>query len=275
LVHILFDRHKSLRIIEHVVANITKSSEPNPNEGHRKRLRERYERAGFAAFAEHEVLELLLTLCIPRRDVKQPAKKLLERFGNLHAVLDAPPEELRKVDGIGSVTPTALHIIRDASALYLQQGLSGRELFNSGFMAGEFLRMRFAGERTECVEILHLDSGRRLLPDGIERHEMGTVDQVLLTPRKVVESALRHGAKSIIIAHNHPGGSTAFSCADIEITWAVKAAAATVDIELADHFLIADDRVVSMRDEGLLDEEHEQVRMVAERQAPYGEKNRR
>jgi len=240
----------------------------NPNEGHRQRLRERFERGGFAAFAEHEVLELVLTLCIPRRDVKLPAKKLLAKFGNLRAVLDAPADKLREVDGIGSVTPVALRIIRDAAALYLQQGLEARELLASVSQISQFLRLRFSGEKRECAEVLYLDTGRRLIPQGIERMETGTVDQVVMMPRKIVESALHRGAKFVVMVHNHPGGSTQFSRADIDVTRAVSAACKAVGMELADHFLVAGDTTISMLSSGLMDEPVK-TRMAAEKTGNY------
>src|SRR5437899_6573367 len=95
--------------------------------GHRRRLRERFEKSGLEGFADHEVVELLLTLAIPRSDVKQPAKALIARFGNLRGILDAPLHELQAVDGIGSVTPVALRILREAATLYLQQSAEGRD----------------------------------------------------------------------------------------------------------------------------------------------------
>jgi len=98
--------------------------------GHRQRLCERFLKSGLDGFADYEVVELLLTLAIPRSDVKQPAKALIVRFGNLGAILDDPIHELQAVGGIGFVTPVALKIIKAAATLYLQQS-------GEGWSAGE------------------------------------------------------------------------------------------------------------------------------------------
>ena len=95
--------------------------------GHRQRLRDRFLRSGLESFADYETVELLLTLAVPRSDVKQPAKALIDRFGNLRGILDAPLDELRAVDRIGSVTPVALQIIKAAATLYLQQRSEGKD----------------------------------------------------------------------------------------------------------------------------------------------------
>ncbi|MFQ5829557.1 MAG: hypothetical protein ACE5JD_10440, partial [Candidatus Methylomirabilia bacterium] len=58
--------------------------------GHRQRLRERFLKSGLESFADYEAVELLLTLAIPRKDVKVSAKLAIERFGSLRGVLDAP-----------------------------------------------------------------------------------------------------------------------------------------------------------------------------------------
>lgn len=240
--------------------------------GHRRRLRERFARAGFAAFAEHEVVELLLTLCIPRRDVKQPAKALLRRFGTLRGILDAPAEELAQVEGIGSVTPVALRIIREAASLYTQQQVQEAPVFDSTRRLADFLQLRFSGLRMECLDVLHLDAGHRLLPDGMERHEMGTVDEVLLSPRKLAESALRRGAKALVLAHNHPGGNAAFSAADMRLTRAAREALQVVGVNLLDHLLVVDGQTVSFRAEGLFDVRADTpgLRLVAEDRGRYG-----
>src|SRR5437870_8501252 len=110
--------------------------------GHRKRLRERFLKAGLDGFADYEVVELLLTLAIPRSDVKLPAKRLVQRFASLRGILDAPLEELRQIEGIGSVTPVALKVIRAAATLYLQQSAEGAEMLADASRLAAFWRMR-------------------------------------------------------------------------------------------------------------------------------------
>src|SRR5215218_3588221 len=102
-------------------ANTDMNDEKPHYHGHRQRLRDRFLKSGIEGLADYEVVELLLTLAIPRSDVKQPAKTLIAKFGNLRGILDAPLEELQQVDGVGSVAPVALHVMRAVAALYLQQ----------------------------------------------------------------------------------------------------------------------------------------------------------
>ena len=112
---------------------------------HRQRLRERFLKSGFAGFAEHEIVELLLTLCIPRKDVKERAKALLDRFGNVRAILDAPVSDLQQVKGIGEVAPVALQIIRSTANLYLQQKAEEATILASPDALKTFWRSRLGG----------------------------------------------------------------------------------------------------------------------------------
>src|SRR6266852_3074966 len=175
--------------------------------GHRQRLRERFMRNGLAGFADYEVVELLLTLAIPRSDVKQPAKALLARFSNLRGILDAPLAELQAVPGIGTVTPVALRIIREVASLYLQQSAESHDALADPYVLARFWRMRIGALANEVFQAGYLDSGYRLLRDGIETLEEGTVDRAAVYPRRVIEAALRRGAAALVFAHNHPNGN--------------------------------------------------------------------
>ena len=136
--------------------------EPPHYHGHRKRLRERFVKNGLSGFAEHEVMELLLTLAIPRSDVKRPAKALLERFGGLRGVLDAPLAELRSVQGVGEVAATGLHLVREAATLYLQEGSEDTAVLKDATNLSDFWRMRIGALKHEVFAVAYLDSGCRL-----------------------------------------------------------------------------------------------------------------
>jgi len=220
--------------------------------GHRQRLRERFIRSGFEGFNDYEVVELLLTLAIPRSDVKQPAKALIARFGNLRGILDAPLEELQEIKGIGSVAPAALRIIRAAAALYLQQAAEGAECLADPDRLSAFWRMRIGALRDEVFEVAYLDTGYRLLRDGVERLEEGTIDRATVYPRRVVEAALKRGAAALVLAHNHPNGHLQPSEQDKTLTRALVLAAETVHLKIIDHLIVSADGVFSFRKAGLL-----------------------
>lgn len=220
--------------------------------GHRKRLRERFLKAGIKGMAEHEVIELLLTLAIPRKDVKERAKRLIQQFGNLKGILDAPVEELRKVENIGSVTPVALKIIRAAATLYLQQDAENREILSDPVQLAAFWRMRIGGLANEVFQVGYLDSAYRLLRDGVETLEEGTVDRANVYPRKVVEAALRRGAAALVLAHNHPNGDVQPSEQDKLLTRALVLAAEAVQLKIVDHLVVSTSDVFSFRKAGLL-----------------------
>ena len=225
---------------------------PSSSAGHRDRLRQRFERAGFTGFSEHEVVELLLTLCIPRRDVKQPAKDLLKRFGSLKAILEARSEELREVSGIGRVAPVALRVVREAANLYLQQSAEEGVMLNSTDRLEKFWRSRLGGLDHEVFEVAYLNRRYRLLKDGVERLEEGTIDRAYVYPRKVMEAALRRSSAVIVLAHNHPTGVARPSTEDRALTDALISAAEPLQIQILDHIIVGGDSAFSFKREGLL-----------------------
>jgi len=220
--------------------------------GHRQRLRTRFIRSGFEGFNDYEVIELLLTLAIPRSDVKQPAKALIARFGNLRGILDAPLEKLQEIKGIGTVAPIALRIIRSAATLYLQQSAEGAESLADPDRLSAFWRMRIGALRDEVFEVAYLDSGCRLLRDGIDRLEEGTIDRATVYPRRVIESALKRGAAALVLAHNHPNDHVQPSEQDKALTRALVLAAETIHLKILDHLIVSPDEVFSFRKAGLL-----------------------
>jgi len=220
--------------------------------GHRNRLRQRFIKSGFSGMADHEIIELLLTLAIPRKDVKIPAKDLLKHFGNLRGILDAPVEELQEIGGLGSVAPVALRIIKEAAALYLHQQAEGESLLKTTDAMNAFWRFRLGALKDEVFEVAYLDSGYRLLKEGVQRLEEGTKDRATVYPRKVMETALKKGAVALVFAHNHPNGDVRPSEQDKLLTRALVLAATTVQIKIHDHLIVSQDKFFSFSREGLL-----------------------
>ncbi len=230
-------------------------SMPPSHAGHRARLRERFLKGGFAALADYEVLELLLTLCIPRRDVKPMAKALLKQFGSLRGVLDAPVADLQHVPGIGAVAPVALRIMRETAALYLRQSVEGRPVLDNIEKLADFWRVRLGPLRHEVFEVAYLNHHYQLLEDGVERLEEGTVAETNVYPRKVIESALRKQAAHIVVAHNHPTGDVTPSDHDKRLTRALQLAGQPLGIKVIDHLIIAAEKTYSFRKSKLIAED--------------------
>lgn len=220
--------------------------------GHRERLRERFRKSGLAGFSEHEVVELVLTLAIPRSDVKRPAKILVERFGSLRGILDAPSTELQSVTGIGEVAACALHIVRESATLYLREASEETEVLREPERLDSFWRMRIGSLKHEVFAVAYLDSAYRLLRDGAETLQEGTVDRAAVYPRRVVESALRRRAAALVLAHNHPNGDVTPSERDKTLTRAIVLAAETVGLRIVDHLIVSPSAVFSFRKAGLL-----------------------
>jgi DNA repair protein RadC len=220
--------------------------------GHRQRLRERFIKNGLEGFADYEVIELLLSLAIPRGDVKPMAKSLIARFGNLKGILDAPLDQLQEIKGIGPVTPVALRIIREAANLYLQESAEQQDSLADPEALYRFWRTRIGALPNEVFQVGYLDSGYRLLRDGIETLEEGTPDRAAVYPRRVMEAALRRSAAALVFAHNHANGNVQPTEQDKVLTRALVLAATTIQIKVLDHLIVSTNQVYSFRREGLL-----------------------
>jgi len=219
-----------------------------PATHHRKRLRQRFANHGLSGFQDYEVLELLLTYAIPRKDVKPMAKRLLQQFDALVGVLDAPIEAIEAVEGLGQQSAILLHLIRELNIRYVLAELPQKPILDTPEKVKESLRLSMQGRKTECFGVIFLDQQHCYLQQEIMFE--GTVDRAAVYPREIVRRALAVQAKAIIIFHNHPAGKKQASTADIDVTRNIETACHTLDIRLLDHFLLAGTAVLSFREHG-------------------------
>ena len=213
-------------------------------------MRQRFLKSGLDAFADHEALELLLYYAIPRRDTNPIAHALMERYGSLSAVLAAPVEDLKKVEGVGE---SAAILLKLAPQLYRKAKMSDAEqetILSSVERVGAYLLERFAGEKNEVVYQLCLDRKGKLLV--CKKLGEGGVASADLDIRRLVENALLTGASSVVLAHNHPSGVALPSRDDYAATDRAKTALAVVGVALTDHIIVADGDFVSMADSGYI-----------------------
>jgi len=203
--------------------------------GHRRRLRERF-LASPETLPDYELLELLLTLAIPQRDVKPLAKALLARFGAFADVVSASPEALMESEGVKQAAATALKVVREAAVRLARQQVMNRPVLSSWDALLDYCRAKMAYDGIEQFHLLFLDRKNALVAD--EAQQRGTVDHTPVYPREVVKRALELNASALIMAHNHPSGDPTPSRADIDMTKQVRDALKAVGIVLHDHIVV-------------------------------------
>jgi len=201
-------------------------------------------------FEEHKVLELLLFYVFPRGDTNDKAHMLINRFGSLSGVINAPLELLCEVEGIGLESATYLKVIYGAFKKYTQCLVSDKKMITDCASAKDFMSARFLGEASECLYFVGLGGNGRVL--FCKKLSEGSPDTVGVTPSAVVKTALRADAVKVVLAHNHPHGICNPSRADLRTTYILSTELHRVDVELMDHIIVAADGVCSMREQGMI-----------------------
>lgn len=219
--------------------------------GHRKRMKERFRRSGLDDFHDVNILELLLFYCVPQGDTNPTAHLLLEKYGTLAGVLDAPAEELVKIHGVSDHTATLLTLIPQLCRRYLIERSAPGQILQSTEQCGEYLVPYFFGETDEVVYSLCLDAKCKVLDCRLLFR--GSVNSAAISIRKIVETALACNATSVVLAHNHTSGIALPSREDEQTTRTLQTALDAVGILLADHIIVADGDFVSMADNGFFD----------------------
>lgn len=219
-----------------------------PREGHRERLRRRYLQGGIRAFSDRDVLELLLTYALPRKDTRDLAHELLERFGGLHGVLSQSPAMLQTVEGIGPSAAVLLNMVTAAAARSLKPE-QGARIIDSPESVRKYLEASMGTLRKEKLMALLLDSSNRLISECAL--EFGTVDRASVHPRNLLEKIISTGATAVILVHNHPGGARKASREDIDLTRRLSELGRSLGFRVLDHMIVADGETLSLREEGL------------------------
>ena len=217
------------------------------HDGHRQRMKTEF-LARPDSFPDHKVLELLLFYANPRSDTNPLAHELMEHFGSLAGVLDATPEELQKVKGVGEHAAVLFKVVKELAGRYLTIRTQVDDIAQSSKDYYALLRPYFFGARNERLCLLCLDGKHKVL--GVRRLGEGNVNAVTVTTRLIAEAALSLNAAGVVLAHNHVSGLAFPSPEDLATTQSLASILSTMSITLVDHLIFVDDDMVSLRDSG-------------------------
>lgn len=222
----------------------------NDAAGHRSRLRQRLLVGGTDAIADHEIIEYLLMLAIPRRDTKPLAHALIKRFGSLAGVLNADTGALAKHPGMGETSAAALKIVAVAARRMAREAVRGAPVLASWQALIDYLTIDMAHLTVERVRVLYLNHQNMLVDDW--HVSDGSINEAAIHPREVIRRALDLGATALILVHNHPSGAPQPSRADIQITNQIAEAGRLLGVVVHDHVIIGREGHVSFKAKGLI-----------------------
>lgn len=217
--------------------------------GHRARLRKRLFEGGRTALLDHELVEYLLALAIPRRDTKRQARDLIARFGGIGPLLGEDAEALRR-EGLTDGVIGALKIAEAAALRLLETRVKGRPVLSSWDALGDYLQAAMGHQPVEEVRILFLNAKNMLIAN--EALWRGSVDEAAVYVREVIARAIALGATAIIIVHNHPSGDPAPSQQDIRLTRDLIEAGRSMKVTVHDHVIVGSQGRSSMKAMGLI-----------------------
>ena len=227
------------------------------SQGHRERIREKFLKNGIDGFAEYEILELLLTYCIPRKDTKPIAKELLNKFKSLDNVFKADFDKLSAIDGLGKNSIAFLKLIGDLPSIIYKDELKNKKLIDKETLKIsnkdillKYLRNKIGYEEIEKFYVLYLSSSNEVIE--FEENSVGTLDRSSVYPREIYKKIINLNAKSVILAHNHPSDNITPSKCDIELTNEIAKGLKNFGALLIEHIIITKNSYFSFLEEGLI-----------------------
>ncbi len=216
------------------------------HDNHKKRLREKFVEAGsFDGFYDHEILEMLLSYSIVRKNTNEIAHRLIDRFKSLSGVFEAHPEELKKT-GIGERTVTLLKMQHELFRVYSQSKYKIKNKAYSSDVAVPYFKGMLFGKKEELVYLMCIDDKDRIINSRlIGKSSTGNVE---LEFRDILKEVLAVDARAVVVAHNHPNGILKASEEDIQTTRLLIETLERVSVKLIDHFIIANNECISVMD---------------------------
>ena len=218
--------------------------------GHRQRLREKFREGGLERFSDEEVVEFLLTLGTPRKDLKPQAREALRKFGSLSGVLSAPAKKLTEIKGIGPKNALYLNLVHQVAGRYLRDRAIGKEFFRSSKAVFDYLFHAMRDLKREVFKVLFLNRKNELIVD--QDVFLGSLTGSAVYPGEIMALALEHKAAALVFVHNHPSGDPAPSPEDRKLTKDLVWAASLLMIQVLDHVIIGRGSYYSFADEGLI-----------------------
>jgi DNA repair protein RadC len=219
-------------------------------EGHRRRLREKFLEGGLERFSDEEVIEFLLTLGTPRKDVKPQARRALRKFGGLSGVLSAPASKLMEIQGIGPKNALYLNLVHQVARRYLQDRTKGSEFFGSSKAVFDYLFHAMRDLKREIFKVLFLNRKNELIAD--QDVFFGSLTGSAVYPREIMSLALEYKAAALVFVHNHPSGDPSPSPEDRKLTRDLVWAASLLMIQVLDHLIIGRQSYYSFADDGMI-----------------------
>lgn len=233
-------------MLKYYLLTIKKKGGEVMHQGHRERMRKKFLLNGFDNFEDHEILEFVLFYAIPRKDTNEIAHLLIEKFGSLDAILDAPINLLKEVDGIGESAAIFIKMISSLARTYVERKNSAINNYKDESDLNHKIALKFIGRTEETVAVILLDAKGKIIYEGIVTK--GSVNAVNIYIRKLIELITLYNANSILIAHNHPSGIAVPSQEDVETTAKLSNIFQSMNINFLDHIIVADHDFVSLKE---------------------------
>ena len=220
------------------------------SQGQLRPVQQKFIRSGLESLSDQECIELILSLVLPQRQCGQKAEECIERFGNLRRFVSASIEELRQA-GISPLCVFYIKLLHELPIEILKQKIIEKSIYKSSKEVFDYLYYSMRDLKKEVFKVIHLNRRSQII-DTVDLFE-GTLEDIPIRPREIVEGAIKYNAAAQIFVHNHPSGDPTPSKSDKQLSRDLVFVGYILQIKVLDHIIIGEDRYFSFADEGLIE----------------------